>query len=95
MITYNFEFFVRPSFSATDSDTENDAKNRSSIFQIATREFVFIVDMKDLFSDLSQSVMEQFVNEILFNENLIKLGSSFIKDKMKYCKRLLISACFF
>jgi hypothetical protein len=48
--------------------------NRANTLQVATRDKVFIVEIKDLADQLSQAIVEKFLNNVLFSENLVKLG---------------------
>jgi hypothetical protein len=67
----------KPSFDLIDTSTETEEsskRNRSSTYQIATRDKCFILDMKDLIDSLDESIINRFGQLILFNENLLKLG---------------------
>ena len=73
-----FIFTLKPSFDLADTSSENeetDKKNRSSTFQISTREITFILDMKNLIESLEEPVLNRFGQLILFNETLLKFGS--------------------
>lgn len=73
----------KPSFDLIDTSNENDKKNRASTLQIATRERVYIIDVKFLIEKLSEKHINKFGDLILFNENLMKLGYSFQQDAKK------------
>jgi hypothetical protein len=73
-----FIFILKPSFDLADTSSENeetDKKNRSSTFQISTREKSFILDMKNLIESLEEPVLNRFGQLILFNETLLKFGN--------------------
>lgn len=72
----------KPSFDLADKEDEQ-TRNRSSTFQIATHTCAFVLDMKDLISSLEESELNRFGNLILFNEDIVKLGYSFKQDANK------------
>lgn len=72
----------KPSFDLMDKEDEQ-LKNRSSTFQIASHKKAFILDMKDLISLLDDTQLDEFGRLVLFNEDLVKLGYSFQQDAQK------------
>lgn len=53
-----------------------DKNQRANIFQIATRQRTFVVEVRDLVDNLSQSHLERFGQLVLFGIDSTKLGTS-------------------
>ena len=62
----------RPSY------TKFDKQKTASIFQVATREFIFIIDVIYFLHSTKHYNLNKFEDEILFNKNIVKLGIQFI-----------------
>ncbi len=58
----------------------SDKEKRHNILQIATREKIFIVEIKNLVDNLEQADLDKFANLVLFAEKPIKLGYGFNND---------------
>jgi hypothetical protein len=72
----NEEVNIDDSLDAIDdlSSDHNLKKNRPNTFQIATRNQIFIIEVKNLVDVLSESCLEKFGDAVLFNDDIIKLG---------------------
>ena len=85
-------YFYDDSGSAESSESSDDLdpvqqpqqlKQPVATFQLATRDFAFIIDTKYLIEKLDTKLVERFGELVLFSENLHKLGYSFQQDAKK------------
>ena len=63
-----------------DSTTINSKNKRPNVFQIATREKIFIVEFRDLPDLLDESLVDRFASLVFFSDDIIKLGYGFKQD---------------
>ena len=60
--------------SASEAPSTRSQANQVATFQLATRDFAFVIDTRFLIDKLSQAQIEKFGNLVLFSEKLVKLG---------------------
>jgi hypothetical protein len=72
----NEDIHIDDSFNSFDDPLidYNLKKNRPNTFQIATRNKIFVIEVKNLVDLLSETNLIKFGDLVLFNDKIVKLG---------------------